>query len=225
MTGAAGDHAARDAVQLRDLLFGDVPLAAWGPGDAAGATDEPWRGLAAARQALAAGDTGAATGIFRALAGRPGLESRHYVQLWHFLRQLGVEPGGAEAKHVYGVVLEVHLDEGLDTLAAYADHSARYFNHGGGVIIWEADDPAIAAHIDRLLRVGQQVAELIGPWTEARRPAPPPGHARLNMLTPSGLHFGEGTLEVLSADPKGSPLLEAGARLMQALVERAQPSA
>ncbi len=102
-----------------------------------------------------------------------------------------------------GVVLEVQMRTGLDTLAAYADHTARYINHGGKLIVWEASGNDMDQRIDALLNAGQLVANAIGRWEEPRRGPPPKGHVRLNMLTPSGLHFGEGPFEILSTDPMG----------------------
>ncbi len=206
----------------RELLFGDVALPDWTPrnGDDAGA--EPWLSFAAARAALASGDPATATTLLRQVADAPDLEPRHTLQAWHVLRQLGINPEAGIAKRVLGVVLEVQLDGGLDTLAAYADHTARYFNHGGNVIVWDAPEAAIGRLIDELLRAGQQVADRIGPWEGPRRPAPPTGSIRLNLLTPSGLHFGEGPFSVLSADPMGGPLIHAGTNLMQALIARVE---
>ena len=76
--------------------------------------------------------------------------------------------------------------------------------------------------IDALLTAGQRVADAIGPWKEPRRGPPPNGHVRLNMLTASGLHFGEGPFEILSTDPTGGPVIAAGTVLMQALIAHAQ---
>ena len=120
-----------------------------------------------------------------------------------------------------GVVLEVHLNDGLDTLAAYSDHTARYINHGGKLIVWESPENNMNSHIDLLLDSGQRIAEVIGPWQEKRRAPPPQGHVRINMLTASGLHFGEGPLGSLSSDPMGGPAIAAGIQLMNALIEGA----
>jgi hypothetical protein len=43
----------------------------------------------------------------------------------------------------------------------------------------------------------------------------------VSLLTPSGLHFGQGPLGALSTDPMAAPIFEAGTALMLALVERA----
>jgi len=64
-----------------------------------------------------------------------------------------------------------------------------------------------------LLRVGSAVAQVIGPWKETRSPAPTIGRARLNLLTPSGLHFVEGPLDTLAKDKLGGPVINSAFRL------------
>lgn len=93
---------------------------------------------------------------------------------------------GDEAKRLDGVVVEVALDQGLDILAAYADHSARYYNYSGSAVIWERPDPSLDAHIDALLAAGAAILAQIGAWEGARCPAPPRGQSRISMLAPVG---------------------------------------
>jgi hypothetical protein len=205
---------------LRDVLFGDVPLASWGAREGP-STESPWSHFEAARGALARGDRAAAIASLRAVLALPGAESRQTLQAWHFLRELGEAPPPGEAKRVLGVVLEVHIDAGLDVLAAYADRRARFLSHGGSTIVWETRDPAMDRLIDALLRAGQTVTDRIGPWTEPRRGPPAKGDVRLNFLTPSGLHFGEGGFDVLDRDPMAHPVIVAGTQLMQALTQHA----
>ena len=209
-----------DLAPLRELLFGDVPLARWGTGEGA-STDAPWSHFEETRRALACGDRSGAVAALRRILAMSDTESRQTLQAWHFLRELGEAPPPGEAKRVLGVVLEVHIDAGLDVLAAYADRCARFLSHGGSMIVWETPEPAMDERVDALLRAGQTVTDRIGPWTEARRGPPPKGDVRLNFLTPSGLHFGEGGFDVLDRDPLAHPVIVAGTVLMQALTERA----
>jgi hypothetical protein len=211
-----------DFSEIRDLLFADATIAAWRAKDGQSETAEPWASFAAARAALEIGDTEKAVSALQSIAASNAQASRQCLQAWHFLRQLGVQPAADRAKQVMGVVLEVQMRTGLDTLAAYADHTARYINHGGRLIVWEATGKDMDQRVDALLHAGQHVANAIGPWKEPRRGPPPKGHVRLSMLTPLGLHFGEGPFEILSADPMGGPVIAAGTVLMQALIERAQ---
>jgi hypothetical protein len=204
---------------LYDILFGDVPLARWQPTDGAEA-DGPWATFEQVRAALRAKDTRRAAQLLRGLLAETGLESRQYLQAWNVLRELEVQPSAAESKQVLGVVLEVAIENGTDTLAAYHDYSARFISHSGKLIVWESRDPQIDALIDQLLDAGQVVAENIGPWTEPRRAPPSEGQVRVNMLTPSGLHFGEGPFNALARDAMAGPIITTGAKLMGALIGR-----
>ena len=150
----------------------------------------------------------------------PDLESWHYLQVWHFLRQAGIHPEADIAKDVYGVVVEVGFGRSLDIVAAYADGRARYYNHSGAAMVWESPDDSLRPLTDSVLRAGKVVADRIGPWEGARPPAPPRGHARISMLTPSGVHFGQAPFDVLSRDPLAGPVISASVALMQALIDK-----
>jgi hypothetical protein len=202
----------------RDLLFGDLPLEQWPRENTA--AGEPWRAFIEARTRLKAGDKAEAIRILRGIQASVGLESRHYLQAWHFLRELGVKPATEQAKRLYGVIVEVGMDEGVDILVAYADHNARYFNYTGAAIIWERPDGSLDQSIKSLLDAGRAVVELIGPWENARPPVPGNGSVRINLLTPSGLHFGQGAFEVLARDPMGGPVIGLATRLMQELIAK-----
>lgn len=202
----------------RDLLFGDLPMEQW-PKETT-ATAEPWRSFVEARTRLKSGDKAEAIRILRGIQAVVGLESRHYLQAWQFLRELGVQPSAEQAKHLYGVLVEVGLEQGFDIVVAYADHTARYLNYTGSGVIWERPDTSLDQPIGALLTAGRTVVQQIGPWEQARPPAPGNGSVRLNMLTPSGLHFGQGGFEVLAKDPMGGPLIGAATRLMQELIAK-----
>lgn len=208
----------RAAPSLRDTLFGDLPLAQWPP---AGASTEasPWHLFAAARQSLDAGDTETARRCWHEVLRQPVLESRHHVQAWTFLRAHGEQPPAAEGKRVYGVVVEVGLAEGLDLLAAYEDRTARYYNYSGAGVVWERPDDRLDGQIDALLAHSAAVVQRIGPWDQPRLPAPGTGQTRVSFLTPSGLHFGQGTMEALYGYPLAVPLLDGAMALMAALID------
>jgi hypothetical protein len=209
----------QDPRDLRDSLFGDVPLASW-VSDAAPSA-EPWASLAHARDALAAGHKSDAISRLQIVTVLPRLESRHHLEAWYVLRQLGVSPPPELAKRVYGVVVEVRLHTGTDVLAAYADHSARYVNYSGAAVIWDAPDHRFDADIQSMLDVGTRIAEVAGTWDQPRRGAPPSDHLRINVLTPGGLHFREAPRDVLSRDPTAGPLVAAATKLMLGLTSLA----
>jgi hypothetical protein len=125
---------------------------------------------------------------------------------------------------VLGVVVEVAMKEGLDLLACYADRSARYYNHGGDAIIWERPDASMDHLVSDLLSAGQRVADQIGPWQATRPGAPGRGRARLDMLTPAGLRFGEAPFDALARDVLAGPAIQAAAALMQELIHKTERS-
>ena len=204
---------------IRDTLFGDMPISAW---NGANSRNEPWISFRRAENDLELGKTRMAIQELERITKTPALESRHYVQAWHFLRQLGVKPPDSKAKEVYGVVVEVSMNQGLDIVAAYADHSARYYNYSGAAVIWENPDGSLTKEIESLLNAGRSIIHQIGPWEDKRPGAPPKGQARVSMLTPSGLHFGQAPFEALANDEMGGPIIKAATDLMQALIRKSE---
>lgn len=204
---------------LRETLFGDLPLSTW----AADKTAEPWTTLSSAAGYFERGDRDSAVRTLQELLGRTGLESRHYLEAWNALRQAGVAPPANEAKHVYGVVVDVPVTSGFDTLAAYEDRSARYVNFSGAAVVWEAPDSRMDDYTQRLLSAGQELATMIGPWQD-KRPPLAPHQARISLLTPSGLHFGQAPFRALAGDAMAAPIIAAATGLMQALIQVADGS-
>src|SRR5215469_12492810 len=58
--------------------------------------------------------------------------------------------------------------------------------------VWERPDDSLDKPIDDLLSAASAAVKLIGPSDKGRLPAPSSGQAPINILTPSGLHFGQG---------------------------------
>jgi hypothetical protein len=204
---------------IRETLFGDMPLDQW-PREGSSSEAFPWSTFALARSHLASGSPSTAVACWRQILEQPDLEPRQSLQAWHFLRQYGHQPPPDTAKQILGVVVEVAMPEGLDLLAAYPDHSARYYNYSGAGVVWERPDTSLDSTIDPLLEASRQVVVQIGPWEEAR-PAPPPSdQARLSFLTPSGLHFGQGPMAALLRDPLSGRVLQLATVLMRALIAK-----
>lgn len=204
-------------IKIRDTLFGDRPISEWGKH--ADPNPEPWASFVQVREYLDAKNKASAIETLKRITDMTNLESRHYLQAWHFLRQLGVNPPDDKAKVVYGMVVEVGMEKGTDILAAYADYTARYYNFSGAGVVWERPDHSLDAEVDALIKAGQAVVEHIGPWDQARPVEPPAGYARMNMLTPSGLHFGYGPFNALANDPMGKSIIYLATKLMQSLTQ------
>jgi hypothetical protein len=205
--------------EIRNTLFGDVPLSELVKAHPKVALGEPWASFQRARDFKDTGDPTAAVEALSQIVAMPDLETRVFLQAWHTLRELGQKPPQDKAKEVLGVVVEIGMPKGLDLVAAYRDHRARYFNYSGAGVLWERRDDSLDELIDELLGAGALVAKAIGPWMQARPPEPKHGIARINLLTPSGIHLGQGPVEALSQDAMGGPILSAAFGLMKRLVE------
>ena len=206
-------------IGIRETLFGDMPLAQLVAASSKALSVEPWVSFERGNELIDSGDTQNAIEIFRRIVQTPDFESRHYLQAWYFLRGLGVNAPKEREKDLLGIVVEVGMPKGLDMVAAYPDYHARYYNFSGAGIIWDRPNSTVDAAIDDLLRIGRTVVQSIGLWKESRPPAPASGNARINLLTPSGLHFGEGPLDVLSKDRLGGAVIASAFRLMQELIK------
>jgi hypothetical protein len=202
------------ANDIRETLFGDLPLSYWGANKPAA---EPWASFARAKALTESGDDPEAAGALLEIVRTPGLESRHYLQAHHFIRQLGYRLQGE--KELLGVVVEVAMPEGLDLLAVYEDYTARYYNYSGTGAVWERPNAFLDEEISQVLQAGQAIMERIGPWAGPRPDAPQEGNARINLLTSDGLHFGEGPMHLLMKDPLGGALLKASLGLIERLMD------
>jgi hypothetical protein len=205
--------------EIRNTLFGDVPLDALVRAHPKVPLSEPWASFQRARDLKDTGDEQGAREAIRGILNMPDLETRVFLQACHTLRELGDRPPGGREKEVVGVVVEIGMPKGLDLVAAYRDHRARYFNYSGAGVLWERRDDSLDGLIDELLQAGTLVAQAIGPWTKDRPPEPKNGIARINLLTPSGIHLGQGPEEALNQDAMGGPILSAAFGLMKRLVE------
>ncbi len=201
---------------IRNVLFGDRKIEQWS------GSGMPWELFLKAKDEISLGKNTEAVKTLKDIISIEGLESRHYIQAWYFLRQLGEVPDNNIGSKVYGVVIEVALEQGLDILVAYEDYTARYFNYSGAAIVWDKPDNSLNESIASLLSIGQTVVDRIGPWDNERPKPPERGNVRLNFLTPRGLHFGEGPFNLLSKDPMGGPVIAAGIKLMQQLIEKSK---
>ena len=199
----------------RDTIFGDQSLAYWTTADC---NEIPWSLFKEAKENIEVENMDAAIVTLKSIVSTPALESRHYLQAHYFLSELGEAPSG-EIK-IYGVVVEISMPEGVDLLAVYADHSARYYNYSGSVVIWEHPDNSLDELIDTIMKQATDIVACIGPWKGKRPAAPGNDMARISMLTSHGLHFGEAKQSVLFNDALAGKTLYAMAEVMQALVNK-----
>jgi len=202
---------------LRELLFADLP-AAQARSVFANAGDAG-RTLVALADAADRHDPAAARA---ALTSAPGwnTDTRLHLQAWSLARDAGVE-AGEDGRDVLGVVVDMGLVDGLDTLAGFDDGSARDLNHTGTAIVWEVPDMAIGQLVRQLLDAAAIVVAMGGTLDGERLPPPARGHTMLSVLTRGGIYVGTGPIEAISEDPRGGPVIAAATELLQTLVQRA----
>lgn len=194
----------------RDVVFGDSLALE-------GAAAETRHLFAEAHDDLARGDKQAACRTLETIGLRRDLDSLYRIHAWSLLRQMGSAPPTGVKNDVIGAVIEVGMEKGDDLLAAYDDRTARYYNYSGAGVVWTRPDSSLDGPIDAVLRAAAAILPRVGPWESVRRPPPTVGTMRLNILTPVGLHFGEGPFDALDRDPMARPLVRAATNLMAKL--------
>jgi len=190
---------------IYNLLFcDDVPRFIAKPGE----TPTPWQA------ALASSPPDVKT--LQTMAADRSQEGRIRYLAYQRLRQSG-HP--VPAKQLLGVIVEVPLDGGLDTLAAYSEGGVRYINQSGKMVVAEGETSFLPL-VEALLAASQPVVDNIGPWKEARRAPPTRGNIRLTFLVSDGLYFGEGSSNVMQRDQLAAPVIRKATELLQAVVAK-----
>ncbi|MBI4423478.1 MAG: hypothetical protein HY554_07120 [Elusimicrobia bacterium] len=148
------------------------------------ASANPWPLLFVARELCAQGRGEQAVPLLRQVAELPMAETRVRLWAWGALRGLGARPEAGRAREVLGVVVELPLALGVDTLAAYRDGTARYLNQGGSLSIQDGAEPAAVRRVERLLDLAEGLA---GSMPLAARRPPPKARVRFSLLTRVGI--------------------------------------
>ena len=132
-----------------------------------------------------------------------------------FTAERGGPPTGAGIR---GVVVDVAVEAGVDTVAGFADGSARYLNHAGAVVVWEAEDTSVSPRVAALLAAAEPVLAIAGPIDGSVPPPPGSELAQIAVLAPDGVLVGMGPYAALAADAIAGPVLRAAYELMGALM-------
>jgi hypothetical protein len=149
-----------------------------------------------------------------ALAADATQEGRTRYLAFSRLRQLGVS---VHPKILLGVIVEVPLRGGLDTLAAFTDGGVRYINQTGKLVVIEGVASFLPL-VQRLLSSAEATVSRIGPWEKPRLAPPKEGNIRLTFLVSDGLYFGEGPMSVMQNEPMAGPIIQRASELLQAVV-------
>jgi hypothetical protein len=200
---AAGDAAEAEVVLTAAMLTRPDEVGAW-------------HRLALAAAQARRGNATAATRTLRGLADT-SREARIRLWAWNALRGLGATPPADVADRVDGVVAEVDGGHGVETLAAYADGSARYLLPTGAKFIWDAPDDRLAKPIAAVIGAAGAAVPATTPGRRAGEPGA--GMARLTLLTPAGARASEEPLADAAGDasPRAALFAAVTALLQQIL--------
>jgi hypothetical protein len=207
-------------LQMRETLYSNAslePMLSRVKDDAK--TIFPWSNFFEADQAMKGNDSARAVTLLKQITDVEGLNTRIYLQAWHTLMGLGEQPPESLRGLIQGIVTEYHMDKGLDIVAAYTDHTARYWNYSGAGIVWETRDPEIDKLIDDLLKVGQEIMKRIGIEQRENLPIPTQGKLRIFLMAYDGSSFGEGLYDQLIKDQMGGYAINASYNLMMGLMK------
>lgn len=202
----SGPYADQSQNDMYNLMFAD--------------DSDAFRGAAQGRLAPLF-EPSATSGQLLEIATDPGVASR--LRVIAFRRLRAAEPtdsSAATALPLLGVIVEIGLEGGTDTLAAYSDGGVRYLNHAGPMVIVD-DGRVFAREVGALLGAAGPLVAAIGPWTGARLPSVGAGVARLSFLVGDQLYFGQGPIDALATDARGGPVLAAATTLVGAVMQRA----
>lgn len=123
-------------------------------------------------------------------------------------------------KGLLGVIIEVGMKDGLDTLAVFSDGGIRYINYTGNMAVFEGGaPPQIKDKAKTVLDASHKIVNAIGPWEKKRLPPPKEGMIRMTFLVSDGLYFGEGELRIMQTEQLAAPLVKSSGELLQLVVD------
>ncbi len=137
----------------------------------------------------------------------------------HLLRSARQTP---DIRQTYGVILEVPMREGLDTLAAYADGAVRYIDAYGAAVVFDRGAQHTQSLARTMVRHADHLAGRLTPWTRPRLPPPRVGDVRISVLAADGLRFTEGSFAALQQNEDLSGLIGKAARLLRTQLPESQ---
>ena len=146
----------------------------------------------------------------------PRLETRIQLWTWNALRSLDRHPPEDVALAVQGVIFEIPVETGLDTLAVYVDGSVRYVDHSGKVLIWDRG-------VDEVAALSMGLIGLVSPLNSTlvltdQNPMPTSDRIYVTTLSFTGTRYGGARLEELkNRRHQFAPMFAAALELMRVL--------
>lgn len=146
----------------------------------------------------------------------PRLETRIQLWTWNALRSLDRHPPEDVAMAVQGVIFEIPVEDGLDTLAIYVDGNVRYVDHMGKVVIWDRG-------VDEVAALSMGLIGLVSPLNSTlvltdQNPMPTSDRIYVTTLSFTGTRYGGARLEELkNKRHQFAPMFAAAMEMMRVL--------
>jgi hypothetical protein len=189
---------ARDAADkqaFRALLFADQELADLLAMKRAlsDTPDIPWDSFKTANDLCAGSNIQQAVAEFRKTLAVPAIPARVRLWTWNAMRRLGVRPPPRDSFIIHGVLVEIPMDTGIDTLAVYDDGSACYIDQSGRIMPWRGYNTVISAICRQVLLETRPFLQ--NSRTSDRGKPISSGFCRITILTIAGNHTFESRLD------------------------------
>ncbi|MEI9865187.1 MAG: hypothetical protein WDN00_11690 [Limisphaerales bacterium] len=207
-TMAQAQKLGTDSDPIRQMLFANQSLKEQATQTKLDGTDSPFQRISDASKLADAGKTNEAMAKLQSVLKTQPLETRVELWTWAGLRELGQKPEQKVATQVLGVIVEVPMQGGYDTLAGYADGSARYLNFSGRAIFWDKPDAIIKNLCKSFIESAISASSSARPRNNN---ALPKSDTQITLLTRSGNY-------VIIAPSQS--VMNAAAKLMVELINR-----
>jgi hypothetical protein len=197
-----------DGDPIRQMLFANQSLKEQARQAKLDGADGPLQRISDSSKLVGEGKTNEAIIKLQSVLQMQPLETRVELWTWAGLCELGQKPEQKVATEVLGVIIEVPMQNGYDTLAGYADGSARYLNFSGRAIFWDKPDVIIKNLCRSFIESSISASGSARPRSNN---ALPKSDTQITLLTRSGNY-------VIIAPPQS--VMNAAAKLMVELINR-----
>ncbi|MBK9578563.1 MAG: hypothetical protein IPK50_11835 [Fibrobacterota bacterium] len=143
----------------------------------------------------------------RKIAESKSYESRVRLLAFNWLR---VHQHKIDAQEFLGVVIEVSLRRGLDTLACFADGQVRYIHQSESIFVVESGSNYLSERIQKLISVASESYVIASLAKGQRKDWPKVGCFRITFLMSRGAESAEGIENQFQSDPFLGPIMFAG---------------
>jgi hypothetical protein len=154
-------------------------------------------------------------GVLQSLAMSGDEDARVRILAFNQMRQQTLP---VPLKILLGVIIEVGLAEGLETLAVFEDEKVRYISAEKRLAVVESPTPPMELLIHKLLRDSQKIINGLSPCTEARHHPPTFGRARFTFIASDGIYLGEGQFKTMQANPQAAELIDDALDLLHEII-------